>query len=886
MRSFLFIIFIFLIVPSFAQNDGIVPLLGEKTKLQLSEQARQSKQPFQFLITDVNKKIKYWQKDSVFVFFKKNVDSLINHYNDTVTKGGIPCRDSMWRVGNAIFHKNTMCNIQSISLLSDYTFSNVGTGSRVLYDTLNRQIKYRTLKGSGGVNVYEQGTEIIIESDTSSGCKGGRVYQKAAITDTIGLNPTPNCGDVFVAAADTCFDYLYIRGHTPSKWNLIGNYLKNVNCAVGQLHYNVGDGLGKSVKLSGVQDPDNARFRSIKGAGAISVKTIGDNIIVADSIGNLYIFENVGDGAFVIKDTTNKIIKIRSVKGLGCIKAVVNNDVIEVQDTCVAASDYKFRNDGTGIPVLKDTLNRIIKYLAVKGSGTVKVVRVGDDIIISDTFFHADTLQELNSVTSTNVEHKFQLDKDGTTSVKILSGIGTYFDNSQTGKIGIFRINVDTTINAFKKGNYAATNVGSGAGVYKNTTGFDPKTFNFKSLRSSDNSIAITGNIDEIDLKANVTIDNRDSIWHDASTSQLRRKDYAKGALIGQTTLTAGNGIAFSSPVSGPSGHIAIELDNNPACPTLPLGSFTGKYVMWDVNTQCMQIYSCGVDPCAPPPPAPPLIMGFETDETDIPLNSQFLTFDNILNKWVATDITNQPIGTYLGGTTQFLGIGGGTIPSGWIGEDFNIPVDYAPATSALDLGFHAIYINGITYFTGSGVTAPIIGTDDAAIQSFINAALITAGYSANDLIWVSNSDNTVTIWRNPSYTYNLNDFWMGDMTPNNYTNKYYPSTPTTHAPPTGGLALYTIPTEKRYQNFASAGATVDVTSGANTADGFVNLTAGDLTLEKSKIDVYINGLKHSYTASPSPSTYLSYTVSGSQITAYSGSSTIGINQIEVIIKP
>ena len=36
-------------------------------------------------------------------------------------------------------------------------------------------------------------------------------------------------------------------------------------------------------------------------------------------------------------------------------------------------SDYKFRQDGTGVPVLKDTLNRLIKYYAVKGSGTVKV---------------------------------------------------------------------------------------------------------------------------------------------------------------------------------------------------------------------------------------------------------------------------------------------------------------------------------------------------------------------------------------------------------------------------------------------------------------------------------------------------------------------------------
>ncbi len=820
---------------------------------------------------------------------KPQFDSLLNHYNDTTDKSGISCVDSLWKVGNIVYHRNWNCDVQSFA----------------------------------------------IDPPTVDGCSGGYVYKKSAITDTIGLIPNPSCGDVFVATADTCFDYIYTRGHTPSKWNLIGNYLKNVNCAVGQLHYNVGDGLGKSVKLSGVQDPDNARFRSIKGAGAISVKTVGDNIIVADSLGNLYIFENVGNGAFVIKDTTNKVIKIRSVKGLGCIKAVVNNDVIEVQDTCVAASDYKFtnvggkaevlkdtlnrlikyrtieglngikvtqntntisiedttslptdyrfRNYGTGVPVLKDTLNRLIKYYAIKGSGNVLVTLVGDDIVISDSYI--DTLQKLNTLTSNASSFKVELDKDKSTNFEIKAGFGITYDNNLTGATGIVRINVDTNSVAFKKNNYAVANVGTGVDIYKNTTGFDPKTFNLRRLRSSDNTVLTTQNADDIDLRADVN--NRDSMMNTASNYQIDTRHYAKGILIGSTTLTAGNNIEFSSPFSGEQGGLVINAIDPGACTPLSQGIFSGKYVFYDDVTRCLKYFNCGTTPCDQPPPAPPLIMGFETDETDIPLNSQFLTFDNTINKWVATDITNQPIGTYLGGATQVLGIGGGNIPSGWIGEDFNIPVDYSPATSALDLGFHAIYINGVVYSTGSGVTAPIIGTDDATIQNFINSALIAGGYAANDLIWVSNSNNTVTIWRNPAYAYNLNDFWMGTMTPNNYTNKYYPTTPTTHAPPTGGLALYTIPAEKRYQSFASAGATVDVTSGANTASGgFTNLTASDLALDKSKIDVYINGLKHSYTTSPSPSTYLSYTVSGSQITAYSGTSTIGINQIEVIIKP
>lgn len=49
---------------------------------------------------------------------------------------------------------------------------------------------------------------------------------------------------------------------------------------------------------------------------------------------------------------------------------------------------------------------------------------------------------------------------------------------------------------------YTVSNVGTGVGVFKNeTTG----TFNFKSLKSSDNSVIITADTNEIDIKINPT---------------------------------------------------------------------------------------------------------------------------------------------------------------------------------------------------------------------------------------------------------------------------------------------------------------------------------------------------------------------------------------------
>ena len=133
---------------------------------------------------------------------------------------------------------------------------------------------------------------------------------------------------------------------------------------------------------------------------------------------------------------------------------------------------------------------------------------------------------------------------------------------------------------------------------------------------------------------------------------------------------------------------------------------------------------------------------------------------------------------------------GSGTIPADYMGYDFDIPNDFSGTNNALDLYLHAIEINGTFYFYPPAVTNPttpiLTFGNQSAIQSFLNSSLVSSGFSANDLIFVVNPDNTITIWVSPSYTIGGNEFWMGTSVPDNYTNKYFPVIPTTHSFPGG----------------------------------------------------------------------------------------------------
>lgn len=56
---------------------------------------------------------------------------------------------------------------------------------------------------------------------------------------------------------------------------------------------------------------------------------------------------------------------------------------------------------------------------------------------------------------------------------------------------------------------------------------FDPKTFNLRRLRSSDNTVLTTQNADDIDLRADVN--NRDSMMNTASNYQIDTLALCKG---------------------------------------------------------------------------------------------------------------------------------------------------------------------------------------------------------------------------------------------------------------------------------------------------------------------------------------------------------------------
>lgn len=148
-------------------------------------------------------------------------------------------------------------------------------------------------------------------------------------------------------------------------------------------------------------------------------------------------------------------------------------------------------------------------------------------------------------------------------------------------------------------------------------------------------------------------------------------------------------------------------------------------------------------------------------------------------------------------GTEKVLYYNAVTIPSGWVGYDFDIPTNFPPCTDATNLYLHLVNLNGVQYYyppATTNPTTPVVATNTTAIQSFLNTSLVAAGFAANDLIWVVNGDNTVTVWANPTYVPNNSEFWCGTSDPDDYTNKLFPTLPTTHTAPASSCFLGDAP--------------------------------------------------------------------------------------------
>ena len=174
-------------------------------------------------------------------------------------------------------------------------------------------------------------------------------------------------------------------------------------------------------------------------------------------------------------------------------------------------------------------------------------------------------------------------------------------------------------------------------------------------------------------------------------------------------------------------------------------------------------------------------------------------------------------------GTEKILYYNTVTIPSGWVGYDFDIPTNFPPCTDATNLYLHLVNLNGVQYYyppATTNPTTPVVATNTTAIQAFLNTSLVAAGFAANDLIWVVNGDNTVTVWANPTYVPNNSEFWCGTSDPDDYTNKLFPTLPTTHTAPTSNCFLGDVPeSQAAWLLKGNAGTDGGVTDFVGTTD-------------------------------------------------------------------
>ena len=149
-----------------------------------------------------------------------------------------------------------------------------------------------------------------------------------------------------------------------------------------------------------------------------------------------------------------------------------------------------------------------------------------------------------------------------------------------------------------------------------------------------------------------------------------------------------------------------------------------------------------------------------------------------------------------------FTQCGNGAIPSNYIGYDFDLPNDFG-TTDANDTYLHIFRLSTQYYYppaTTSPTTPIIIAGNEGAINTFIQNSLIADGFLGDEIYFVVNADNSITIWHKPTYTPNGNEFWLGTSTPDNYTNKIFPTIPTTHTlPNTGDKALLVKSCEADY---------------------------------------------------------------------------------------
>ena len=230
----------------------------------------------------------------------------------------------------------------------------------------------------------------------------------------------------------------------------------------------------------------------------------------------------------------------------------------------------------------------------------------------------------------------------------------------------------------------------------------------------------------------------------------------------------------------------------------------------------------------------------------------------------LCTQIQALPIGAPAP-TDKIVYFGGGVIPAGFVGFDFDNANDFScsggdPTTTWL----HDMQFSG----GNAPAPAPIPLTDAAAINSHINTVVIPAYNLVNspplavgDIVWQYNSgSNTVTVWYNPTLTLYPTNFIIGDILGD--CEKAVPTIPTTQ-PATGGCFLGDAPSGAAKvanglytsnDTIKLGGALIENTFVVGAMDKTMILAITDTVNTINKVDLSSAGVQLKSEGSPSTS--------------------------------
>lgn len=447
-------------------------------------------------------------------------DSL-GKYLDTFNFNKNDCTDSLWKITTDIYHRNTACQVQVIpsgsgclggrvykkanlgdtsslspspvcgdilAITSDtcfdmlfirgsspsawnnigfylknqncasfcYEVQSAGIGESIIkYYDCDSLVLWK-IRGQGGITVTKDASGILIDGAATS--QVDSLLTVTASSSLFRFRHDPNGSTNVSINAGTGINF---SDGTTGK---LGSITINANENNGRLHTNIGTGRGV-VKLSGVDAAENAQFKSFKAAGVgLSISDTPTEIT--------YTLTPDNDG-----DPMNELQNL-STTGL---------------------------TGGGGIGYFKTSLTTLPAggSIRLNAGNNIKITKTTDGL---DGIYSIEALRPVDSLQVTAASTSaftFGHWPDNTSTVTLKAGVGLNFSDYSTSlphSNGETRINVDTSSNVFNGFEYTMSNIGTGAGIWKQTTGSGPKDFELRKLKS--NTLTITQNNSDISIES------------------------------------------------------------------------------------------------------------------------------------------------------------------------------------------------------------------------------------------------------------------------------------------------------------------------------------------------------------------------------------------------